>query len=180
MKKIFIALFPIFLLTLFVACNNSKSYSELQDDEIITIQNYIKENNIQVVTSKPKDNEWSTNVYYKTPAGAYFHLVNAGDKTDSLTVNSTVGYRFIEYNLDEAKSIRVKNWEPRDYTNPMIFTYGSSASITSIGAATYEAIGLMKYKHSEAKIIVPAALNTSNFNQLVTPVSYDLKITVIN
>ena len=180
MNKILSILFPLFLLTVFAACDDTKSYSELQDEEIITIQNYIQQNNIQVVTTKPADNGWGTNVYYKTSSGLYFHLVAPGDKTDSLKVNSTIGYRFIEYNLDTNKSIRIKNWEPRDYVNPWIFTYGSSTAITNFGAGIYEAIGLMKYKFSEATIIVPAALNTSTYNQYVTPVSYDLKITVIN
>ena len=56
MKKILSTLFPLFLLTVFAACDDTKSYSELQDEEIITIQNYIQQNNIQVVTTKPAEN----------------------------------------------------------------------------------------------------------------------------
>mgnify|MGYP001160616551 CR=1 FL=1 len=180
MKKILTAFFSLFFIIVFAACDNTKSYSELQDEEIVTIENYIKKNNIQVVTTKPADNAWGTNVYYKTASGLYIHIVNTGDKTDSLVVNSTVGYRVIEYLLDEKKTIQFKNWEVRDYNNPILFTYGSSTAISSIGTGMHEAIGFMKYKNSEAKVIVPSGLNISTYNQKVIPVGSDIKITVIN
>lgn len=69
MKKILTAFFSLFFIIVFAACDNTKSYSELQDEEIVTIENYIKKNNIQVVTTKPADNAWGTNVYYKTASG---------------------------------------------------------------------------------------------------------------
>lgn len=95
-------------------------------------------------------------------------------------MNSTVGYRVIEYLLDEKKTIQFKNWEVRDYNNPIQFTYGSSTAISSIGTGMHEAIGFMKYKNSEAKVIVPSGLNISTYNQNVIPVGSDIKITVIN
>ena len=144
MKKIFIILFPVILITLFMSCNKTKSYSELQDEEIATINNYIQQNNIQIVTTKPAENAWGTNVYYKTTSGLYFHLVNVGDKTDSLTINSEVGYRFIEYALDAANTVRLKNWEPWDFPDPILFTYGNTNSITTLGSGIYEAMGLIK------------------------------------
>lgn len=180
MKNIFKVLLPIFLLTILGACNNTTSYSQLQDQEIATINNYIQQNNIKVVTTMPKDSVWEANVYYKSASGLYFHLDNAGDTTITVALNSTVGYRFIEYNLDATKSVRIKNWEPWDFPEPMVITYGSSTAISSIGTGIYEALGLMKHKYSMAKIIVPASLNTSSYTQNVTPVGYDLKITVLN
>ncbi|MHB9056854.1 MAG: DUF4827 family protein [Paludibacteraceae bacterium] len=180
MKIIFKVLLPIFLLTILGACTNKTSYSQLQDQEIATINNYILQNNIQVVTTMPKDSVWGADIYYKSTSGLYFHLENRGDTTTAVELNSSVGYRFIEYNLDAAKSVRIKNWEPWDFPEPMVITYGSSTAITSIGTGIYEALGLMKYKYSMAKIIVPASLNTSTYTQNVTPVGYDLKITVLN
>lgn len=46
MKKILTAFFSLFFIIVFAACDNTKSYSELQDEEIVTIENYIKKNNI--------------------------------------------------------------------------------------------------------------------------------------
>ncbi len=180
MNKILQAFFPLFILAAMVACDDTKSYSELQDEELVTIENFIKQNNIQVVTTKPADNGWGTNVYYKTASGLYIHMVSTGEKTDSLSVNSTVGYRVIEYLLDDNKTVQFKNWEVRDYINPIRFTYGSSTAITSIGTGMHEAIGIMKYKNSEARVIIPSGLNTGSYNQNVIPVGCDLKVTVIN
>ncbi len=166
----------------FSACNKDKTFSQLQDEEQVVIQNYIQKNNIQVVTEKPKSGEWGENVYYKSISGLYFHLIDEGVKTDSVRDNVKVGYRYVEYDLDDNKSVRLRNWEPRDRQEPVIFIYGSSEATNSLGVGIHEAIGLMKYKSSEAMIIVPAGLNTSAYSESrekLYPVSYHLKITVI-
>ncbi len=182
MKTKLTIILSLFILIFTTACDNRKSYSELQDEEQAVIQDYIQKNNYQVVNNEPKANEYGTNVFYKTPSGIYFHLINEGEMTDSVRNNITVGYRFIEYNLDAQNTVRLKNWEVRDFNDPVSFIYGTSNATTSLGLGLHEAIGLMKYKNSEAKVIVPAFLNTSSYSENIdklTPVIYHLKITVI-
>lgn len=164
---------------LFFSCSNNITYSDLQNKETQTINEFIKRNNIQLVTTFPAENEWKSNLYYKSSTGLYFHLDSVGDKTDTIRANAIVGYRFIEYALDSVQTIRLKNWEPRDFPNPTTINYGTTAALSAIGTGVYQALGLMKNLNSQAEIIVPSSLNTSTYSNTVTPVKYLLKITVI-
>lgn len=182
MKSKFTVLLTLLMVVFGTACNKDKTYSQLQDEEQAVIQNYIKNNNIQVVTELPESGQWGKNVYYKSPSGLYFHLIQDSLKTDSVRLNSRVGFRYIEQYLDDTNLVRQKNWEARDYTEPYTFIYGNTLSSSYLGIGLQEAIGLMKYKNSEAIAIVPAGLNTSAYsedrNKLYT-VIYKLKITTI-
>jgi len=171
--------FLILSLILFFSCSNSVTFSDLQDKETQTINDFIKRNNIQLVTTLPAENEWKSNLYYKSSTDLYFHLDSVGDKTDTIRANAIVGYRFIEYALDSVQTVRLKNWEPRDFPNPTTINYGTTTALTAVGSGIYQALGLMKNLNSQAEIIVPSALNTSSYSNSVTPVKYLLKITVI-
>lgn len=183
MKSKLTVLFTLLIVVFSTSCNKYKTYSQLQDEEQVVIENYIKSNNIQVVTTLPKSGEWGENVYYKSPSGLYFHLINEGVKTDSVRNNTQVGFRYIEKDINADNTIRRQNWEPRDSKEPITFIYGSSTASLMLGVGLQEAIGLMKYKHSEAMAIVPAGLNTSSYSDnryQLYPVTYRLKITSIN
>lgn len=182
MKSKLTILLTLMIVVFSTACNKGKTYSQLQDEEQVVIENYIKSNNIQVVTTLPESGEWGENVYYKSPSGLYFHMINEGVKTDSIRSNTQVGFRYIERNIDEKNSIRRQNWEPRDFKEPITFIYGSASVSLYMGVGLQEAIGLMKYKYSEAIAIVPSGLNTSEYSKdryKLYPVIYRLKITSI-
>ncbi len=183
MKKINILLLSIAILLLTPACNKYKTFSQLQDEEEVEIQNYIKENKLNIVTTQPTADNWDNNTYYKSSSGLYYHLIDKGEtEGDSVRTNLVVGFRFIEYDLDKEKTIRLKNWEPKDYAEPSSMLYGSTNSISTFGAGLNEAIGLLKYKNAEAYVLVPSNLNTTNYSSgrdKLIPVLYHLRITVI-
>lgn len=184
MKKINLFIITGLLLLTATACQKQfKSFSTLQDEEDALIENYIKENNLEIVTSMPEEDVWADNLYYKTPSGLYFHMIKKGEvEGDTIKNGSNVGFRFIEYELDKKQTVRFRNWEVRDFEFPSMMLYGSNSAIADFGAGFYEGIGLMKYRYAEAKIIIPSDLNTdiyiSDRSRLIT-VMHHIRITVI-
>ncbi|VBB43385.1 conserved exported hypothetical protein [uncultured Paludibacter sp.] len=177
MRKISIILSFFLLIIVFYACSNTKTYSELQDEEQALIANYIQRNNITVVTTLPEPDKWNENQYYKSSSGLYFHLVNPGEytTTDTVKLKSTIAFRYRLYTLNNPSDTVDNNWSTIDYPAPNIIVYG----YTSSTAGLQEAIKYMKYQNSEAKVIVPHNLNSSTYLQSVTPMAYDLKIKIV-
>lgn len=181
MKKITNIFSILAALLMLSACNDTKTYSELQKEETKNIEAYILRNNIEVVKTMPET--WGPNTYYQTPSGLYFHLSEVGEKDVSIstTTVSTVYIWTIEHELDEQKTILSKKWEPADTFDgrPTKIRYGDSYYATALGAGLYEAIGLMKNRNSVAKIIVPSFLNTSTYSDVLKAVGFEIKIAVI-
>lgn len=178
MKKISLIFSLLLLLTGFMACSDTKTYGELQDDEQALIADYIQRHNIKVVTTKPEANAWEANTYYKSSSGLYFHLVNPGDYTTNDTVKSKaiIAYRYRLYTLNNPSDTIVNNWSTVDYSFPSTVAYGD---YTSSSVGIQEAFTYMKYNNSEAKVIIPHDLSTSTYLQSVTPMVYDLKIKLV-
>ncbi|MFV0471760.1 MAG: DUF4827 family protein [Paludibacteraceae bacterium] len=170
-------LFAIALMTLtvlFSACSNKKTYSELQDEEQALITNYLKKNNIKVVTILPDSDKWTPDVYYKSTSGLYFHLVSLGDTAQSIKSKSKILYRYAEYTLKGDTVVNTYN--PQEYRYPHRLTFEDYTTGTT---GLQEAVSLMKFQDSEAKIIIPHNLNSSSYLQSVTPMAYDVKIKIV-
>lgn len=184
MKKISILFSLILLLVGFYACSNTKTYSELQDEEQALIKDYIKRNNITVVTTMPKLGEWGDKVYYKSATGLYFHLISPKSVADTINVSDDdkvklkykISYRFRNYSLS-LPSDTLSNWSTVDYAYPNVLIYGNSSS-GSVGLQ--EAVKYMRFLNSEAKVIIPHNISESGYLNSVTPRGYDLRITAIN
>lgn len=184
MKKISIILTFFSFLIVFISCSEKKTYSQLQDEEQALIKDFLKRQNITVVTTMPKIGEWKENVYYKSSSGLYFHLIKPTSPSDTLNMsdyqkvknNYEISYRSLEYTLTE-KSDTINKWSTVYFEYPDVFVYGnySSGSTGLQEAATY-----MRFLNSEAKIIVPHNLNEIDYLQVVEPRGYDIKITGIN
>src|ERR1035437_791999 len=116
MKRISYLFFLVLLTSLLASsCSNTKTYAQLLDDEQTLITSYIQRNNIQVVSTYPKDSIWKNkngqDIYYKSSSGLYFHMINPGDLTsnDTLMLNNTVVPRYKQYTLN-AVSDTISNW----------------------------------------------------------------------
>lgn len=169
-------IFTLIAMTLIgVGCKNEKSYSELQDLEQATIKAYIKRKNINVVTEMPT--AWNTNTYFKSSSGLYYHLIKKGNENIPFDEKSTISVRFILTKIDEKESLILRNWEPMDFIDPQQIRLLDASSSRIFGVGVHEAIKYMKYQGAEARIIVPADINTAEYKNTVTPVTYHLKIT---
>lgn len=159
------------------ACSKTKTYSQLQDEEKATIQNFVNKQGINVVYDMPGVKNWVGNTYFKSSSGLYYQLVNPGsiNTDDTMKLRSKVSYRFMLYTLT-GDTIQ-RNLSTIDYTDPFVVTYGDYSSGFP---GLHEALKNMKYNNSKARLIIPHSLNTSTYMQNVTPVGYDIVITGIH
>ena len=186
MKRISYLFFLIFITSLLASsCSNTKTYSQLLDDQKTLIDGFIKRHNIQVVTTFPTDTPWvnkdGRDIYALLPSGLYFHMINPGDSsksktyTDTLQLKNTVITRYIQFSLG-IPSDTISNWNTIDFPYPPSFVYGQQSQTSSSGFQ--EAVTYMKRNGSEAKIIVPSQIGFQADMMSVTPLGFDLKIQI--
>ena len=157
----------------FTSCNDTTTYAEQLKAERELIADYIKRNNITVVTEEPK--VWADSIYWLTESGLYFNLTNIGDTAapvEVLDTNDLVVPRFYQFTLD-VKADTVSNWNTIDYAYPTTFNYLDDSQAC---AAWHEAVSYMKYNNSRAKFIVKSKLGFDDASESVTPYVYDMKI----
>ena len=178
--------FPsIFLITLSllisISCSNKKTYSELLDEQDATIQAYIQRNSFNVIKittdTLPANALKGEKDYYLMPSGLYFHIVTEGDKSVKVASRTKVALRYRPYTLTSPADTLANNSNTIASTDPFTVTYGETSTFSVVGI--HQAIGLMRYSGSEAKVIVPASLNTGTYSDQVIPVAYDLKIKIV-
>ena len=173
MKNIFYLLsIVVFFSFLLSSCNDTTYATELKNEKLL-IQDFIKRQEINVITTLPPDSTiWNENDYYLTPDGMYFHLVHPGYGTDTLESNDKVVPRYLQYTLNiDADTVR--NWTTIDSSYPKTFNY---LDYTQSCTAFHVAVGIMKRNESEAKLIVPSKMNFNDFWTPATPIGYDIKI----
>jgi len=176
MNKFFPIIISIFVSAIFlISCDDRTTYAEQLKAERLLIEDYIKRNNIQVVSEFPESKTaWPKNLFVKTTSGLYFHLSDPGDitSTDTLETYDLVSVRYLQYTLT-TKPDTVFSWNTIDSPYPTTFNY---QDYTKANNAWHEALSYMKRNESQAKIIVPSKLGFQSNMQSVTPYGYDLKI----
>jgi len=182
MNKFLVIFFVSVLAVLgFVSCS-SGTYADKLDDEKKLIADFIKRQNIKVVSEFPADNEWGDKVYVRTKSGLYYHLVDPGDNTnlsDTISDNDQVIVRYITYTLDQ-KADTSYYYSTLDAPTPYTFYYDKEYTSSSGACVGWqEAVKHMKYNNSSAKIIVPSKLSFDTYLQDVTPMGYDMKIKIL-
>ena len=176
MKRIsYLLLLSVILSLVISSCSNSKTYADQLNDEKILIADYIKRNNIKVISEFPADSVFANNEYVLTKSGLYFRFENRGNLADPvIQLKDIVVPRYKQYTLDLVPDT-LSDWSTIDYPYPNIFTYGDQ---TQSCLGFQEAVLYMKRNDTEAKIIVPSKLGFSDNLTSVTPMGYDLKIKI--
>jgi hypothetical protein len=176
MKRIsYVLLFTVLMSIIISSCNKTATYAEQLNAEKILIADYIKRNNIKILSEFPKDSVFNENEYVLTSSGLYFRFINRGNLADSvLNFKDIVVPRYKQYTLG-LSSDTIFNWSTIDYTYPSTFVYGD---LTQSCSAFQEAASYMKRNETEAKLIVPSKLGFSENLTSVTPMGYDLKIKI--
>lgn len=160
---------------LLTSCNDTTYANELKAEQTL-ITDFIKRQNIKVLSSFPTDSAgWGKNNYVLTSSGLYFHLSNPGEGTDTLERNNLIVPRYIEYTLTQTpdSASHLSTLDDGGYT--MDFYYGNYAQMCT---AFHEAAMYMKRNNSEAKIIVHSKIGFKDKWSPATPMGYDLKIKI--
>ena len=112
MKKLTLFFLSLLALSLgFQACDNSKTYAEMLEEEKDGINDFIKDRNIKVIsqsefygqdsTTKCKDRGDAVDEYVQLTSGVYMQIVDKGseNKADTVKSNDQVLVRFMEYSI---------------------------------------------------------------------------------
>lgn len=196
MKKLtlfFLALFAVGFA--FQACDNTKTYAEMLDDEKDAIKAFIKDSNIVVISqsefyARDSTTDVSKNEYVQLASGVYMQIVDKGSSNpaDTIKPNDVILVRFEERGLmavDGVKSYLSNLNDPTlvdefKYTvtsssiagiftkGYMYLSYGTSVPAGWLVALSYVRDG------AHVKLIVPSKMGQQKAMQQVYPYFYDI------
>jgi hypothetical protein len=202
MKKLTILLFAsLFAGTIFYACDNTKTYSEMLDDEKDAIRAFVKENDIVTISQEDFEKDTVTvvekNEYVLFSNGVYMQIVDRG--SGSMIKNrDRVLVRFIEYDImgkDTTLASNVLNPYEEYNLYPDAFYY-TVTSTTSYGQFVSDPAGIgfnmisyygtsvpagwllpLQYVKDGArvKLIVPSKMGHTTAQEYVSPYFYDIR-----
>lgn len=194
MKKLTLFFFALLAVCLaFQACDNTKSYAELLDDEKAAIKEFIKENNIKVISqsefhAKDSTTNVAENEYVQLASGVYMQIVDKGSENPADTVkdNDLVLVRFMEYdimekdttlsNLDDPINVDEFKYTVTSSSIAGIFTQGWMSSYygTSVPAGWLVPLSYVRDR-AHVRLIVPSKMGHSQAIQYVYPYYYDIR-----
>lgn len=191
MKKLTLFLFTLFALSLaFQACDDTKTYAEMREEEDAAIADFINEHGIKVISQSEfhaQNDSTAENEYVQLASGVYMNIVDKGSENPADTVkpNDIVLVRFMEYSLLD-KDTTLSNINAVDVDE---FLYQvTSSSIAGIFISGYM---LSYYKtavppgwlvplsyvrdRAHVKLIVPSKMGHQTASQYVYPYFYDIR-----
>lgn len=199
MKKLVICFCSLVLACIaFNACSNSVTYAELLEDEKASINNFITDNNIKVITQKEFQDagcvtDVNKNEFVLTTSGVYMQIIDKGSEImgDTIRNNDMVIVRYAEYRLekDSAATQVMSNLGVGQVTNPDIFRYQKTGNSVS---GLFKS-GMMYYVYSSqtvpqgwlvpfnyvrdgarVKLIVPSKMGHETAMSVVKAYYYDI------
>jgi len=176
-KNYYLLVLTLLTSLVITSCSNNTTYADELKTEQSLIKNYIKRENIKVLSKMPTT--WGPNDYVLTESGLYFHLDSVGEKItgDTLEAGNTVIPRYIQYTLGEPADT-IRKWTTIDFPYPTTFVYGDNSDLNISCTAFQEAVSYMKRSESYAKIIVHSKIGFKENWTPATPIAYELKIRI--
>ena len=174
----------------FQACDNTKTYAEMLEDEKDAIKAFIRDSSITVISQTEFYRNDSTtdvnkNEYVQLASGVYMQIINKGSTNlaDTVKANDQILVRFSEYslmdkvvtvsNLDYAEVVDEFNYRVTSSSIAGQFTQGFMLSYygTSVPAGWLVPLAYVR-DGACVKLIVPSKMGHSSAMQSVYPVSY--------
>ena len=173
----------------FQACDNTKTYAEMLEEEKDAIKAFIKDNNIKVISQTEFYRNDSTtdvnkNEYVQLASGVYMQIIDKGSTNlaDTVKPNDRILVRFSEYslmdkvvtlsNLDYVEVVDEFNYRVTSssiagqFTQGMMLYYGTSVPAGWLVPLAYVRDGAC------VKLIVPSKMGHSSAMQSVYPYYY--------
>jgi hypothetical protein len=181
MKRISILISLTVILSLIISsCSSTATYAQELQLEKTTIQNYIKREGINVISSFPaKNTKWKDNDYVLTSDGLYFHLVDTGYVSypgDTLELKDKIVARYSEFTLNVPSDTTVNSLSVLENPFPSTFVYGNTAQSCT---GFQEAVSYMKRNGATAKLIIPSKIGFyASDTNAATPYGYTLNIKI--
>lgn len=205
MKKLtFFFLALMALCTGFQACDDTKTYAEMLEEEDDAIDAFIRDSNITVISqsqfhAQDSTTDLSKNEFVQLASGVYMQIVKKGildengvllNPNDTVKNNDIILVRFSEYdvlnkytsysNLDVAYTVDEFRYVATYSSIAGIFTGGNYMYSTSSSVNTAVPAGWLvplEYVRNKAhvKLIVPSKMGGNVGMQNVIPYYYDIK-----
>ena len=200
MKKLTLFFLSLLALSLgFQACDDSKTYAEMLEEEKDGINNFIKDRNIKVIsqtefyeqdsTTKSKDRGDDVDEFVQLTSGVYMQIVDKGseNKADTVKSNDEVLVRFMEYsildkdttlsNLAAAETVDAFRYTVTSSSIAGTFLQGYMMSYYSSPAVPAGWLVPLTYVHDMAhvRLIVPSKMGHQTAMQYVYPYYYDIR-----
>ena len=193
MKKLTLFFFALLAVCLaFQACDNSKTYAEMLEEEKDAIKAFIKDSSIVVISqsefyAQDSTTDVSRNEYVQLASGVYMQIVDKGstNPADTVKPNDLILVRYEEYGLIE-KAVTSSNLNNPTVVDEFRYTvtsssiaglftqgymlayYGSSVPAGWLVALNYVRDG------AHVKLIVPSKMGQQTAIQQVYPYYYDI------
>lgn len=175
----------------FQACDDTKTYAEMLEEEDDAIERFIRNNDIKVISQSEfyaKDSMTDENEYVQLASGVYMNIVSKGveDKTDTVKNNDEILVRFLEYNVLNEDTTLSNITEPR-----IVDSFRYTVTSTSIAGTFLEGYMLTYYgtavpagwlvplayvrNKAHVRLIVPSKMGHNTAMQSVIPYYYDIQ-----
>lgn len=203
MKKLLLFFFSLLAFGyIFQACDNTKTYAEMLDEEKDAVNAYIQKHNIKVISedefkAKGYTTDTLKNEYVSFLSnGIYMQIVSKGVEGDTIRNNNVVAVRFVEADIKTNDTTSFNVVLPGFENNPMYYTYpdvfryvdnGSTvAGVFLEGSmyATYSTTDVppgwlvaLKYvtNYGHVRMIIPSKMGHQTASKYVNPYFYDLR-----
>lgn len=204
MKKLIFLFFSLLAAGyLFQACDNSKTYAEMLDEEKDAVNAFIKKHGIKVISESDfESNGYKTaeNEYVGFSNGVYMNILDKGTG-DSIKNNNELSARYVEVDIKENDTTCFNVFLPgfeeyvSYYTYPDVFRYVDDGS--SVYGVFVEGVMMSKYgtpgvpagwlialkyvkNYAHVRLIVPSKMGHQTAQQYVYPYFYDIRKFQIN
>ena len=195
-KLIFLFLSVIAAGSLFQACDNSKTYAEMLEDEKNAVNKFIKDSAINVISLEEFERDTITdlsrNEYVAFSNGVYMQIVdrgNADDPEDTFANNNVICARYLEKNI-ASNELTCFNVVLPEYINasdyyssaygivlstPLDYDYLWTANSygTAIPGGWLLALPYLR-DNAHVRLIIPSKMGHSISQQNVIPYYYDI------
>ena len=175
----------------FQACDDTKTYAEMLEEEDDAIERFIRNNDIKVISQSEfyaKDSMTDENEYVQMASGVNMNIESKGeeDKTDTVKNNDEILVRFLEYNVLNEDTTLSNITEPR-----IVDSFRYTVTSTSIAGTFLEGYMLTYYgtavpagwlvplayvrNMAHVRLIVPSKMGHNTAMQSVIPYYYDIQ-----
>lgn len=200
MKKLVLLFLLLAFSFAFQACDDSKTYAEMLEEEDDAIAAFIRDNDIQVISQTEFFNNDSTtdvskNEYVQLSSGVYMQIVKKGiededgnllNPNDTVKNNDLILVRFMEYsildkdtslsNLNAVETVDEFKYTITSSSIAAIFTQGYMYSVYGPSVPAGWLVPLPYVRDmAHVKLIVPSKMGHSTAMQYVYPYFYDIK-----
>ncbi len=202
MRKGILFFCSLFVLAIFFACDNTKTYAERLADEKKAIQKFISAKGYKTISQEEfeKDTITGENTFVMLSDGIYLNIVNRGSENleDTITSGQNVVVRFTEYDIMKGEITGASNYKnPIEALNsyPDMFRFeqsgttlygrfitgemGVGSNMVSNYSTLVPAGWLLPLKYirdgAHIQLIVPSKMGHSLAVQNVYPYYYDMR-----